>query len=141
MEHSELDKRPSPFEPIIPYPYLYLSIYLASGLTTANFGRNQLLPVSIGFLPLLPSQKNACPQHLCRPPPPFTGTSPCPGVDQPVSGRIQVTQGAFTPSPSLPAGNRFRYGYSVKDYPRHSNTLPGTLFETDDTHSKVRVPL
>ena len=49
---SELDKEPRDFSPCIPNPYLYRMYYLTQGLTTVNFGRNQLSPVSIGFSPL-----------------------------------------------------------------------------------------
>lgn len=52
---SELDKEPTPFGAKILNPYLYNVCCLSGGLTTANFDRNQLLPDSIGFLPLIPS--------------------------------------------------------------------------------------
>ena len=58
----------------------------------------------MGFLPLAASQKNACPQNLCRPPRGFTHASPCPGLDHTVSGCIQATPGTFIPRPSLLAG-------------------------------------
>ncbi len=102
--HSELDKEPSPFGPKIPNPWLYGIIYLTRGLTKANFGRNQLSPVSIGFSPLFLSYTNACPQHRFRLPQGFTPTSPYPGIDRPVSGHIHVTSRTFTRRPSLLAG-------------------------------------
>ena len=58
--YFELDKEPRDFSPCIPNPYLYLAYDLAEGLTTVNFGRNQLSPVSIGFSPLIPGYENTC---------------------------------------------------------------------------------
>ena len=58
--HSELDKTPNPFESCRSNPSLYHANYLDPDLTTVNFGRNQLSRFSIGFLPLLPGQKNTC---------------------------------------------------------------------------------
>ena len=60
LKHSELDKEPSRFQPKILNPYLYHFSYLAEDLTTANFDRNQLSPVSIGFSPLSPGYKSTC---------------------------------------------------------------------------------
>ena len=91
----ELDREPRDFSPIIPYPYLYQSRNLPQGLTTANFDWNQLSPSSIGFSPLDPGQKNACPQNLFGPPSPITETSPCPGLDRSVSGPAPVTSSTF----------------------------------------------
>ena len=59
-EHSEFDGRPRDCSPKIPHQYLYHSDYLDEDLTTANFGRNQLSPVSIGFSPLHTGYKNTC---------------------------------------------------------------------------------
>lgn len=105
----ELNKRPRDFSPKISNPQLYNHYHLLRDQTSAYFGRNQLLPSSIGFSPLFPSHKNACPQHLFRPPRSFTSASPCSGIDRSVSGSIQVTKGRLVPLPSLPAGYRFRY--------------------------------
>ena len=55
LKPSELDEKPSRFQPKTPDPYLYNFSYLDRGLTKAKFGGNQLLPGSIGFLPLIPS--------------------------------------------------------------------------------------
>ena len=71
LKYFELDRKPRILLPKIFNPCLYHFNYLLQDLTTANFGRNQLLPDSIGFSPLTPNQKNACPQHLFRPPLPF----------------------------------------------------------------------
>lgn len=53
-----------------------------------------------------------------------------------------MTNGTFIPPPSVKlAGLWFPYGYSLTDYPRHRNALPGTLFKTHDTHPEGRVSL
>ena len=99
-KHSELDKKPRDCSPCISNPYLYRLGALVEGLTTVNFGRNQLLPASIGFSPLFPCYKNACTQHLFGPPRHVTAASPYTGIDRPVSGRIRMTAGTFIPRPS-----------------------------------------
>ena len=68
LRHFELDREPRYFYPKILNPQLYHLNYLAQGLTAANFGRNQLLPDSIGFSPLAIGYKNACTQQLFGPP-------------------------------------------------------------------------
>ena len=52
LTHLELDSGATPFEAYILNPYLYSPSILPQDLTAANFGRNQLSPGSIGFLPL-----------------------------------------------------------------------------------------
>ena len=64
-----------------------------------HFGRNPLLPISIGFSPLAPGH----PIDLClifgiEPPPCFRKASLCQGLDRPASGLTPVTSGAFTPT-------------------------------------------
>lgn len=54
FENFELDSEPTPFEALVLDPSLYLPNILVRGLTAAKFGRNQLSPSSIGFLPLHP---------------------------------------------------------------------------------------
>lgn len=88
---SELDKKPRDFSPLISYPSLYRIKHLPRGLTTANFDWKQLSPSSIGFSPLNPSQKNACSQNLCGPPPLVEEVSPCSGLDRSVSAHTPVT--------------------------------------------------
>ena len=60
--------------------------------------------------------------------------SPYPRLDRAVSGRNQVTKGIFIPLPS-PCGCGILVSLrvlAVSNYPRHSNALPGPLFETND---------
>jgi len=57
----------------------------------AHLDGNQLLPDSISFSLLNPSQKNAYMQNLFRPPPPFTAASSCSGLARQASGHILVT--------------------------------------------------
>ena len=59
-KHLEFDKEPKDFSSKIPDQSLYNSCSLAPRWTTVHFDRNQLSPLSIGFLPLFPSQKNTC---------------------------------------------------------------------------------
>ncbi len=127
--HLELDKGSMSFPTLIPNPSLYNQNHLVRDLTTVSFDRNPLSPNSIGFSPLYPRQKNACTQNLCRPSRGFTLASPCAGIVRSVSGRTPVTHGTFIPFPSLRAGFCVRYGYPFAGYPRHRNTLPGTLFK------------
>ena len=54
FENFELDSEPTPFGALVLDPSLYLPNNLVRGLTAAKFGRNQLSPSSIGFLPLHP---------------------------------------------------------------------------------------
>ena len=60
LQHLELDSRSMSFPTLIFYPSLYNHNYLVQNLTKVNFGRNPLSPVSIGFSPLFPGQKNTC---------------------------------------------------------------------------------
>ena len=52
LKYLELDKKLRDFSPGVSNPYLYHFNYLDPDLTKANFDRNQLSPVSIGFSPL-----------------------------------------------------------------------------------------
>ena len=54
FKNFELDSEPTHFWALVLDPSLYLLNNLVRGLTTAKFGRNQLSPSSIGFLPLHP---------------------------------------------------------------------------------------
>eukprot|EP00828_Plagiopyla_frontata_P020404 TRINITY_DN2609_c0_g1_i2.p1 TRINITY_DN2609_c0_g1~~TRINITY_DN2609_c0_g1_i2.p1 ORF type:complete len:295 (+),score=-66.29 TRINITY_DN2609_c0_g1_i2:100-984(+) len=138
----ELDQKPKDFSPQIPNPYLYHPYHLVQGLTTANFNRNQLLPVSIGFSPLSASQKNTCSQHLFGPPRCFDSASPYPRIDRPASGLILVTLGTFIPSPWQTAGLLVSLRMlHYQNYPCHQDKLPGTLFKTHDRTPQGTVPL
>lgn len=133
-----MDKGPSPFGPKILNPCLYPYHNLDQDLTTANFDRSLLSPSSIGFSPLTQGLGNACSQNPCRPPPLFTGTSPCPGLDHPVSNPVHMTRGTIhTMSLASCRHSLSLWMLPFKDYPRHINGLPSTLFNTDDTTLEV----
>ena len=80
-------------------PSLYPHNALRRDSTKVDFGRNQLSPDSIGFLPLTISYKNACTQNLFGPPRNVSFASPYPWLDRLVSGRALVTSACYDCSP------------------------------------------
>ena len=75
-----------------------------------HFERNQLLPDSISFLPLVPGHPSDLNLNMgSELPSGFPRTSPCPGLDRPASGLAPVTRALSHPTPER--GIRFRFGY------------------------------
>ena len=91
----------------------------------AHFGRNQLSPNSIGFSPLVPGHTSDLNLNMVNGPPSrFPWTSPCQGLDRPVSGLIPVTRALSHPLPLQAAGDSLSLRLRCFSLATEINSLP-----------------